>query len=203
MSGNYFDIADWRYQMAALYEMIVKQGDLAASWPNYVARRHYLYHNHNAGINTASPIAPCFFPYNHDFALASHFEAIEGASPITVSGGADGGIEFTAIARSVELHAIFGAELTLYAMNQYGGGLFLPFGDATNNKTSYGGGRYLIDSVKSAWLGRDEQGRIRLDFNYAYFPSCAHDHRFVCPLSPAENILPVDVNAGECLAADM
>jgi uncharacterized protein (DUF1684 family) len=80
--------------------------------------------------------------------------------------------------------------------------LFLPFKDASCGSASYGGGRYLIDSVKSAFLGVTAAGRLRLDFNYSYFPSCAHDNRYVCPLSPQENTLPVAINAGECWQAN-
>nr|MBF6592420.1 DUF1684 domain-containing protein [Ktedonobacterales bacterium] len=40
-------------------------------------------------------------------------------------------------------------------------------------------------------------GRIVLDFNYAYNPSCAYDGRWICPLAPNENQLPVAIRAGE------
>jgi hypothetical protein len=39
--------------------------------------------------------------------------------------------------------------------------------------------------------------RVRLDFNYAYNPSCAYDDRWACPLAPAENRLAAPVRAGE------
>jgi len=40
-------------------------------------------------------------------------------------------------------------------------------------------------------------GRLRLDFNYAYNPSCAYDSRWACPLAPPENWLSSPVHAGE------
>ena len=88
-----------------------------------------------------------------------------------------------------------GKELTIYQLNQYGG-VFLPFRDNTNGSVSYGGGRYLIGTAKSTWLGLNEN-RLRLDFNFSYFPSCAHNDRFICPLSPQENSLEVSVFAVE------
>jgi hypothetical protein len=88
------------------------------------------------------------------------------------------------------------ARLTLYWLEGYGGGLFLPFGDATNGKTTYGGGRYLYDTIKGADLGVTPD-RIILDFNYAYNPSCAYRPKWVCPLAPRENILSFAVEAGE------
>ncbi len=99
------------------------------------------------------------------------------------------------------------AELTLYWIDVYGGGLFLAFRDATCPDESYGGGRYLFDTVKgSELIGLDDApgermgyagGRILLDFNYAYNPSCAYDARWVCPLAPRENRLPLAIRAGE------
>jgi len=91
--------------------------------------------------------------------------------------------------------------LSLYWLDMYGGGLFLPFRDATCPQESYGGGRYLFDTIKGSTPVpvSDEHGwrRIILDFNYAYNPSCAYNDRWVCPLAPAENALPVAIRAGE------
>jgi uncharacterized protein (DUF1684 family) len=86
--------------------------------------------------------------------------------------------------------------LALYWLEAYGGGVFLPFGDATGGTETYGAGRYLLDTVKGADLG-EEAGRLVLDFNFAFNPSCSYDPRWACPLTPAENRLPVPVRAGE------
>jgi hypothetical protein len=86
--------------------------------------------------------------------------------------------------------------LSLFWILGYGGGVFLPFGDPTNNDTTYGGGRYLLDTIKHADLGQ-EGGRLVIDFNYAYNPSCAYNPRWHCPLTPWENRLAVRVEAGE------
>ena len=73
-----------------------------------------------------------------------------------------------------------------------GAGLFLPFKDATTGKTTYAAGRYVD-------LEGTEGGPFTLDFNRAYNPSCAYGEpeRFRCPVTPAENALPVAVAAGE------
>src|SRR5262249_45132356 len=66
--------------------------------------------------------------------------------------------------------------LALFWMEGYAGGLYLPFGDATNGEETYGAGRYLLDGAKSADLGGDlARGTLILDFNFAYHPSCAFD----------------------------
>jgi uncharacterized protein len=82
----------------------------------------------------------------------------------------------------------------------YAGGLFLAFSDATAGKTTYGGGRYLLDTAKSADLG-SRGGALVIDFNFAYHPSCAYDPQWACPLAPRRNMLAVAIEAGERLRA--
>jgi uncharacterized protein (DUF1684 family) len=88
--------------------------------------------------------------------------------------------------------------LSLFWLDIYGGGLWLPVGDETNGDTSYGGGRYLFDTAKGANLGFSGDGRkILLDMNFLYPPSCALNSQWVCPLCPPENRLPFRIEAGE------
>lgn len=72
--------------------------------------------------------------------------------------------------------------------------LFVPFRDATTGHQSYGAGRYLEVAV-----GRAEDGILSatLDFNLAYNPWCAYNIAYSCTLPPAENALPVAIEAGE------
>lgn len=88
------------------------------------------------------------------------------------------------------------ATLSLFWILGYGGGLFLPFRDTTNNEQTYGGGRYVLDTIKHADLGHAGDTLI-VDFNYAYNPSCAYNAQWHCPLAPAENWLSVPIRAGE------
>jgi uncharacterized protein (DUF1684 family) len=69
--------------------------------------------------------------------------------------------------------------------------LFIVFGDSTNGKETYGGGRFLA----AAKPGPD--GVTTLDFNRAYNPPCAFTPFATCPLPPKENRLAVRVEAGE------
>jgi uncharacterized protein len=74
------------------------------------------------------------------------------------------------------------------------GSVFVPFLDVTSGAETYGAGRYLD-------LDPDpEDGTYVIDFNLAYHPSCVYDARFSCPITPAENRLPVRIEAGERLA---
>jgi hypothetical protein len=106
-------------------------------------------------------------------------------------------VEVVGYAETRGLADALGGELTLYWIGGYGGGAFLPFLDATSGTKTYGGGRYLIDSIKSADLGADAAGRTILDFNFAYNPSCYYSPRWVCPLAPRANRLPRPITAGE------
>jgi hypothetical protein len=90
------------------------------------------------------------------------------------------------------------ARLAVYWLEGYGGGIWLPFSDTTSGVETYGGGRYLYDTIKGADIGAGER-EMMLDFNYAYNPSCAYDARWSCPLSPSENRLAIAVPAGERL----
>ncbi len=87
--------------------------------------------------------------------------------------------------------------LELYWLEGYGGGVFLPFADATSGESTYGAGRYLLDTVKGADLGTDGNGHLVLDFNFAYNPSCSYDPAWVCPLATPSNRLSASVSAGE------
>jgi len=87
-------------------------------------------------------------------------------------------------------------QLTAYTFDEGDGeSLFVPFLDQTSGTETYGAGRYLD-------LEPEEDGTYTLDFNLAYHPSCVYDPKFSCPLTPAENRLPVRVEAGERLTAD-
>lgn len=84
-------------------------------------------------------------------------------------------------------------QLTAYTFDGGDGeSLFVPFLDQTSGTETYGAGRYLD-------IDPDEDGTYELDFNLAYHPSCVYDPRFSCPLTPAENRLPLRIEAGERL----
>jgi uncharacterized protein (DUF1684 family) len=112
------------------------------------------------------------------------------------TGGPDGVVHY---ARVGVLDTPYG-ELSLWWIQAYGGGLFLPVRDGTSGRGTYGGGRYLTDTVKGTH-GRGLQvlggSRVRLDFNYLYNPSCAYDDEWLCPLAPPENRVSAPIEAGE------
>lgn len=87
--------------------------------------------------------------------------------------------------------------LDVFWIDVYGGGVFVPLLDATSGRSTYGGGRYLLDTVKGADLGSAERGELVLDLNFAYNPSCHYSPRWSCPLASRDSRLPVAIEAGE------
>jgi uncharacterized protein (DUF1684 family) len=140
-----------------------------------------------------------YFPYDPaNRVLAEVLEAAPERYDITTSGERGGSYAFNRFAAARFVLGGESLELELYWLEGYGGGVFLPFRDATSGRETYGAGRYLLDTVKGADLG-SEGDRLVLDFNFAYNPSCAYDPRWVCPLAPPPNRLSVPIRSGERL----
>ena len=191
---------DWRRRIVDLYGAI-RASEPRAGREHWRATRDQLFREHSQSP-LSEPERAAFaglpvLPYDPALRFEVGTESIEGAPAIRVQLRDDGALSFTAFARTLGLSAALGGELTLYWIGGYGGGVFLPFRDATSGRETYGGGRYLLDTIKGADLGRTADGRVILDFNFAYNPSCAYSDDWVCPLSPPENLLPVPIRAGE------
>jgi uncharacterized protein (DUF1684 family) len=85
-----------------------------------------------------------------------------------------------------------GKEYRLDAVKEAGtDDLFLIFGDQTNGRETYGGGRFLYAAPPGP------EKRVVVDFNKAYNPPCVFTPYATCPLPPRQNRLPIRVEAGE------
>jgi uncharacterized protein (DUF1684 family) len=192
---------DWREKIANLYHEIRISSDIPAVWRHWCETRTTLFRCHaQSPIDPANREAfdgPTIFPYDPSLRLTVQIDPVTPEQMI-ISTGADGDLAMHSFARTNGLQARLGSELTLYWIEGYGGGVFLPFVDATSGTETYGGGRYLLDTIKGADLGvAQPNGSLVLDFNFAYFPSCAYSSRYVCPLAPSGNRLKDAVRAGE------
>jgi uncharacterized protein len=183
------ELLDWRGRVFDLYAH-VRASDPRAGWARWREVRAELFRDHP---QSPSPgyTGLSYFDYDPAFRFLAEVEPVE-EQVLEIAGSAGSLTRFRrfAVAR-FELGA-----LELYWLEAYGGGVFLPFADETRGTETYGAGRYLLDTVKGADLGR-EDGRLVLDFNFAYNPSCSYDDSWACPLSPAANRLAVRVAAGE------
>ena len=195
---TYDTLWDWRRRVADLYGQVRAETDPVAGWRHWRAVRDALYHTHpqtpledTDGFNGLP-----FFEYDPALRFLVEMELAEGEE-LSLPAGGDGEVRLRPFARTRGLSQALGGELTAYWLQGYCGGVFLPFADATSGRETYGGGRYLLDTIKSADLGVAADGRTVLDFNFSYNPSCAYSGRYVCPLSPRSNRLPVPVRAGE------
>jgi uncharacterized protein len=127
-------------------------------------------------------------------------EPLLGGFTLSLPVSTGGEQDFTRIGRLDVPFSGGARSLGLYWMAGYAGGLLLPFRDATNGRETYGAGRYLLDTAKSADLGRGAAPHsLILDFNFSFHPSCAFDPRWSCPLAPPENRLDLRIDAGERL----
>jgi uncharacterized protein (DUF1684 family) len=201
-SNAYLELLDWRRRVAELFVELRRRPADAATLAWFRAEKDALFRAH-----PQTPLPPtaragfaglAYWPYDPEARVVATFE------PEPVPSPAAAGSE-VAFARIGHLHFTYhGQALSLGAhwIEGYAGGLFVPFRDATAGSETYGGGRYLLDTIKSADLGTDlEAGTVVLDFNYAYHPSCAYDPRWACPLAPPENRLAIAVKAGEKLSS--
>jgi len=143
-----------------------------------------------------------YFDPDPRFRVTTRLEPAEAGEPLVIDTGGDDGIITYRRAGWLRFH-LGGKDcrLTVFSLVGYGGGLFVPFRDGTSGGETYGGGRYLFDTVKNtdglSLEIRAGSPDVTIDFNFAYNPSCAYDARWACPLAPRENWLPVPVRAGE------
>jgi uncharacterized protein (DUF1684 family) len=185
-----FELLDWKRRVFALYAEIRAESEPERAWERWGATRAELFRSHpqspRPGLDAAE-----YFPYDPAQRFLAEIRAAEPEQRLIGSSGEEP-VLFTrfAIARFAD------RELELFWLEAYGGGLFLPFRDETSGAETYGAGRYLLDTVKGADLGATD-GRLVLDLNFAYNPSCAYDPRWACPLAPPANRLPFPVRAGE------
>ncbi len=183
--------------MHALYAEARAGGDGPQTWQRWRQGRDRLFATHPQSALPGEQRGRFewlpFFPYDPDWRIEATVDLIPAAETDLVHSGA-GTTRFVEFAR-VEVR---GTLLSVYWLNEYGGGVFLPFRDATNGTETYGGGRYLLDTVKGADLGGAGRDLV-LDFNYSYHPSCAYDPVWSCPLPPPGNRFEWRVEAGEQL----
>jgi uncharacterized protein len=186
------ELAEYREAMARLYLSPVGLDE-------FRAQRDELFATHPQSPIPAAERATFtglrYFPPTDQAIIEAELRAEPGHLEID-TGGPDGVVRY----ERVGVLATSWGPLSLWWIAAYGGGLFLPMRDATSGRETYGGGRYLTDTAKGTHgrgLTRIGTDRVRLDFNYAYNPSCAYDDRWACPLAPRDNWLAQPVPAGE------
>jgi uncharacterized protein (DUF1684 family) len=190
-------VLDWRRQVAGLYRD-VRAADPETGHALWVAGRDRLLRTHPASPVPASKrdaypgASVVAYDPAYRFAVPVDFDV----EPETreAQTGTDGIVPFSRIGR-VDLPGL--GSLDLWWLESYGGGVFMPVRDP--HPATYGGGRYLLDTVKGADLGGGADAVV-VDLNFAYQPSCAYDEAWACPLAGATNTLAVPIPVGEMYA---
>jgi uncharacterized protein (DUF1684 family) len=218
---TWLDLYDYRERVAQMYrehDTALRAGtDLAAALTQFRAAKDALFRAHPQSAlppdERATFAGLRYFPYAPELRIEARLTPLPEAEQAEVAAPSSGPHPMPLRPTAKAEFSTGGAKhvLTVYWIDVYGGGLFLPFRDTTSPAESYGAGRYLFDTVKGSTFERFERaaedegvsamgyagGRIVLDFNYAYNPSCCYDVRWVCPLAPRENWLDVPLRAGE------
>ena len=193
------DLVDWRRRVGDLYRL---QGPGALEEFRRGRDRLFATHSQSPIEDRAAFKGVDYFEPDPSLRFTCSVGPPRSEGEIVIdTGGEDGAIGYRR-AGTVEF-SIGGAfcALTIFEILAYGHGLFLPFKDATSGRETYGGGRYLFDTIKNTdGLALEVTAGSRevvIDFNYAYNPSCAYNPRWACPLAPPENTLTVAIRAGE------
>jgi uncharacterized protein (DUF1684 family) len=194
-------LLDWRRQVRDLYARVRADPDPVSAHEFWRTTRDQLFATH-----PDSPLLPearaAFTGLNvapYDPALRFELTLDPDVEPhrLEVPTATDGVVPFERIG-VLRLPGL--GELDAWWLDSYGGGLFVPVKDAAAGRETYGGGRYLLDTVKGADLGGDVRaGKLVVDLNFAYNPSCAYDPAWTCPLAPPGNKLAAPVRGGELL----
>ena len=191
------DLLDWRRRVAALYAAVRAEPDPVHAHRLWRTGRDDLFARHPQSPLPAErraafgglPVAPYDPALRFDLLVETDVEP----ETWTAATASDGDVPFTrvGVARLPGL-----GSLDVWWLGSYGGGLFVPVRDTAAD--TYGGGRYVLDTVKGADLGGDvTAGRLVLDLNFAYNPSCAYSPDWTCPLAPPGNVLDVALPGGE------
>jgi uncharacterized protein len=197
-------LLDWRRRISALYAEIRASDDIPAAHQFWQQQRDDLFRHH-----PDSPLVPedrerfsglPIAAYDPAFRFVAELDRDVAPARLEVPTGTDGVVPFERMGR---VHLGDLGDLDVWWLASYGGGVFVPVKDALAGTSTYGGGRYLVDTAKGADLGSDRPtdsggaGTMVLDLNFAYNPSCAYDPAWACPLAPPGNVLRRAVMAGE------
>ncbi|MDQ3879502.1 MAG: DUF1684 domain-containing protein [Chloroflexota bacterium] len=203
--SQHLELTDYRRRVFALYEALRRDGRPEPDrLLTFRSQRDRLFREHPQSAVPADDRAAFrgvrYYEHQPKLRFTPRLEPDREAPSLELPRSASGEMGFRRIGSVSFTIDGTACRLAAYWVEGYAGGLFIPFRDATSGTETYGGGRYVWDSIKGADLGSDGETLV-LDFNYAYHPSCVYDARWSCPLAPRENWLTVPIRAGERLPA--
>src|SRR3954465_9643738 len=162
------ELLDWRRRVSALYPEVRGISDPAAAHAHWIQGRAELFATHpqSADHNATLRYAHYDARYRAEVALDRDVEKVR----IEIPTATDGVVPFERIGR---VHLEWVGSLDVWWLASYGGGLWLPLRDSSPE--TYGGGRYVLDTVKGADLGSSTDSytgmkKLVVDLNFAYNP---------------------------------
>ena len=194
-------LLDWRRRVGRLYADVRAMVDTPAAHELWRATRDDLLKHHpespippeERAAFTGVPVAPYDANLRFEIVVDTDVEP----DRLEVVTGTDGMVPFERVGVA-DLPAV--GDLDVWWVASYGGGVFVPIRDGLAGSRTYGGGRYVIDTIKGADLGGEGDSLV-IDLNFAYNPSCAYDPAWACPLAPPGNVVKAAVDAGELAGA--
>lgn len=161
-------------------------------------------------IEKESPLSPeqiakftslNYFPVNESYVVEARIETFDDDQIIQLKTSTDRLPDYKVYAYVYfeienETHRLTAYQsIKLQQDSVYKNYLFLPFTDNNSTITTYGGGRYIDFQIPKG-------DTFTLDFNKAYNPYCAYNHKWSCVIPPRENAMTIAINAGEKTYSD-
>jgi uncharacterized protein (DUF1684 family) len=201
VTTSQLDLADWRRRVGELYAAVRTEKDAETGHQLWRSGRDELFRHHpQSPLPADDPLRDTglpYWPYNPDLRFELELHPTPEPAQLSLSTDGDHLTQLTRIGY-LELPAPLSATLDVWWLEQYAGGIFLPVRDGSAGSTSYGGGRYALDTTKGADLGGSGNALV-VDLNFLYHPSCRYDPAWQCPLAPIGNTFAAPVLAGEKL----
>ena len=196
------DLLEYRRTVSELYMHVRQHHADKTAYQTWRATRDTLFKTHSQSALDDNQKAVFnglqYYDYDPAYDVVGEFSADVEPKEYHVDVGDDGEVHYKRIGKVTFTVPTGTGTLSVFWITGYGGGVFIPFGDTTNKVTTYGAGRYLYDTIKGADLGKRD-GKLVMNFNYAYNPSCSYNYRWVCPLAQPESKLDFDIPVGEKL----
>ena len=200
MPNEFLELAGWRRAVAGLYAAARAEDDPQRAHELWREGRDDLFLSHpQSPLPPGDPLRVTGLPYwPYDPALRFELPLLPASEELSLDvPTSEGATPMDRIGR-VRLPPPLDAVVDVWWLRQYGGGLLLPLRDGTAGRSSYGGGRYVLDTAKGADLG-GRDGHLVVDLNFLYHPSCRYNDAWQCPLAPPGNTIGAPVNGGERL----
>src|SRR6266704_4434036 len=199
MEGE-LELIGWRRTVSELYAAVRAEGDPRRGHPLWRRRRDELFRLHpQSPLPPGDPLRATGLPYwPYDPGLRFELPLLPADGEVSLDVPTSEGVTPMDRIGRVRLPPPLDAVIDVWWLRQYGGGLLLPLRDGTAGQSSYGGGRYVLDTAKGADLGGGP-GSLIVDLNFLYHPSCRYSDAWQCPLAPAGNAIAAPVRAGERL----